>query len=616
MTGGKDMLKEAVFHRPKSNYAYSYDNETLHIMLQVKKGDMESVELMAGDPFDWPYGEWNYVMEPMEKIGSNGLHDFWKAAIKPPFQRMRYGFRLFDGTETLFYTERGFYPEAPGDINFYFNFPYLNSADVFKAPEWVKDTVWYQIFPDRFANGDYTNDPEGTLPWGSDVPTPDNFFGGDFQGIIDHLGHLENLGVTGIYLTPIFKASSNHKYDTIDYMEIDPQFGDKETLKKMVEECHKRGIRVMLDAVFNHSGFYFGPFQDVLEKGEDSAYKDWFHIRDFPIEPEPHPNYATFDFVGTMPKLNTEHPEVKEYLLNVGRYWIEEFDIDGWRLDVANEVDHAFWQDFRKAVKGVKPDVYILGEIWHDAMPWLHGDQFDAVMNYPFTNSALDFFAKNAINAREFSNSISNVLFMYPSNVNEVAFNLLGSHDTARVLTVAGNDIRKAKLLYLFQLSFIGTPCIYYGDEFGMIGGEDPGSRACMIWEEEQQDLDLYLYMEYLIKLRREVSAFGNNGTFSIIEAGTENNTLIYEKKNEENHLLFFVNNSDQEVELDASMLEEDSYPELMEGKVVELTKERKILLQPFEAQVIAVQIDSFPIDNEPLETPESTQTDAEPSFN
>ncbi len=177
-------------------------------------------------------------------------------------------------------------------------------------------------------------------------------------------------------------------------MEIDPQFGDKETFKKLVDACHQRGIRVMLDAVFNHSGLYFGPFQDVLKNQEKSKYTDWFHLHEFPVKDVYPPNYDTFGYVESMPKLNTENPEVRSYFLDVASYWIEEFDIDGWRLDVANEVDHSFWKAFRKRVKSIKPDLYILGEIWHDALPWLEGDQFDAVMNYPLTLAGLDYIAK------------------------------------------------------------------------------------------------------------------------------------------------------------------------------------------------------------------------------
>jgi glycosidase len=544
------MLKEAIYHRPKNNFSYAYDKDTLHFILQTKKNDVDTVAILFGDPYDWENDKWQTKTLEMVKSGSTDLHDYWFAAVKPEFRRLRYAFRCSDASETCFYTEGGIYSSPPSDIANYFCFPFLNQVDVFNAPSWVKNTVWYQIFPERFGNGDPDLNPDGALPWASTAPTPTNFFGGDFQGIINHLDHLEELGINGIYLTPIFKAHSNHKYDTIDYMEIDPQFGNKETFRRLVRECHKRGIRVMLDAVFNHSGYYFPPFQDVLEKQEESAYKDWFHIREYPITSEPKPNYDTFGFVGSMPKLNTENPEVKKYLLDVARYWIEEFDIDGWRLDVANEVDHQFWRDFRRAVKAVKSDVYILGEIWHDSMPWLGGDQFDAVMNYPFTNSAVDYFAKNKITAEDFANSVIKVLHMYPANVNEVAFNLLDSHDTPRILTLANGDLDRVKLLYLFQLSFIGTPCIYYGDEIGMAGGHDPGCRACMEWDESKQNRDLFAYVKNLIEMRKTIPAFGNDSSFKILSADNETNTLVYQKEAEQGRVVFIVNNSGMEQEL------------------------------------------------------------------
>ncbi|WP_100010024.1 glycoside hydrolase family 13 protein [Lentibacillus sediminis] len=542
------MIKEAIYHRPKNNFAYAYDENTLHIRLQTKKDDVKRVSLIHGDPYDWEDGKWQNGEREMMKSGSTALYDYWSIAVEPEFNRMRYAFKCESGEETLFYTERGFFAVPPEDIGNYFCFPYLHRQDVFAAPEWVKDTVWYQIFPERFANGDATLNPTNALPWGSAAPETDNFFGGDFQGMIDHLDHLISLGINGIYLTPIFKAYSNHKYDTIDYMEIDPQFGDKETFRRFVRECHQRGIKVMLDAVFNHSGYYFGPFQDVLSKQEDSSYKDWFHIREFPLKTEPMPNYETFGFVGSMPKLNTENPEVKRYLLDVARYWVKEFDIDGWRLDVANEVDHAFWREFRTVVKNEKPDAYILGEIWHDSMPWLQGDQFDAVMNYPFTNGLIEFFAKTNMGAEGFADSITEVLHMYPENVNKVAFNLLDSHDTPRVLTLAGGNRKRVKLLYLFQMSFTGTPCIYYGDEIGMAGDGDPGCRACMVWEEENQDRKMFDFLKQLIELRKSDPVFGNEGAFRFLYA--EDGVIVYEKSNQGKRLIFAVNNKEEPVRL------------------------------------------------------------------
>ena len=308
------MERTAIFHRPIDQFAYIINSDTLHIRLQTKKNDMSSVKLIYGDPYINENGEWQYHTLNMTLSGKDQLFDYWHVYVKPPHKRIRYGFQLKSEHEQIIYTEKGFFDSAPSDCSYYFCFPYLHENGLFMPPEWVKRTIWYQIFPERFANGNPENDPELALPWGSEEPKTDNFFGGDFEGVLNHLDYLEDLGVTGIYFTPVFKAHSNHKYDTIDYFEIDPHFGTKDTLKQLIDACHERNIRVMLDAVFNHSGYYFPPFQDVLNHGEHSRYKDWFHPNFFPLQGGARPNYETFGFVESMPKLNTANPEVKQIL--------------------------------------------------------------------------------------------------------------------------------------------------------------------------------------------------------------------------------------------------------------------------------------------------------------
>ncbi|WP_345240164.1 alpha-glycosidase [Pontibacillus salipaludis] len=582
------MLREAIYHRPKNNFAYAYTKEELHLYVRTKKGDAKEVQLIHGDPYHFEKKSgWQYEKAPMRLSGTDALYDYWFTSLKPPFRRLRYGFELTDGNETIIYGEKGFRDEPTSeDMGFYFAFPFLNGIDVFSPPEWVKDTVWYQIFPERFGNGDASLNPKGTVPWRSEEPKVDNFFGGDFEGINEHLDYLVELGITGIYMTPIFKAYSNHKYDTIDYYEIDPQFGDKDTFKRLVDTCHEKGIRVMLDAVFNHSGYYFPAFQDVLENGENSIYQDWFHTREFPLQEKPYPNYDTFAFEKSMPKLNTENPEVKDYLLGVARYWVEEFNIDGWRLDVANEVDHQFWREFRSVVKAAKEDTYILGEIWHDSMPWLLGDQFDAVMNYPFTEASLNYFARGKMNAREFSDELTKVLHMYPDNVNEVQFNLLGSHDTPRILTESKEDKEKVKQLFLFQLSFIGTPCIYYGDEIAMTGEHDPGCRKCMIWDEEDQDREMFSFVQKLIQLRKNIPAFGNHGDFRVLHADPDENTLIYKKSDATTTLLFILNptESSQSIPLPQAYQGQKG-TDLWSGET--LDPSASCTLEPYQFQII-----------------------------
>jgi cyclomaltodextrinase / maltogenic alpha-amylase / neopullulanase len=542
------LIREAIYHRPKDNYAYACTNGELHIRIRTKKNDIENVSLVYGDPYDWEDGSWKSQDEDMVKTGSDHLFDYWLTSVKPPHYRIKYAFKLTGNGEAIYYTEKGFRDERPADTALCFAFPFINAIDIFDPPSWVKDTVWYQIFPERFANGNSSNDPEGTLAWGSTEPTPTNFFGGDLEGVIQHVDYLKELGITGIYFTPIFKAFSNHKYDTIDYLEIDPAFGDAKTFKRLVEVCHQNGIKIMLDAVFNHSGYFFPQFQDVLKNGESSRFKDWFHIRQFPLVTEPKPNYETFAFTPLMPKLNTENPEVKEYLLEVGRYWIREFDIDGWRLDVANEVDHAFWREFRQEVKKIKPDIYILGEIWHDSMPWLRGDQFDAVMNYPFATNILDLFSKKSISSKEFVENMNSVLHMYPSNVNDVAFNLVGSHDTPRILTECQDNTQLVKLIYTIMLTFIGTPCIYYGDEIGITGEQDPGCRKCMEWDKSKRNHDIFNHVKKLIQLRSEFPLLANEGKLTFIPSDYHDSCIAYTKSNGTNTFLVVVNTKDEEI--------------------------------------------------------------------
>ncbi|MDM5357597.1 cyclomaltodextrinase [Peribacillus sp. B2I2] len=535
----------SIHHRPNDNYGYPINTETLHIRLRTKKQDISSAGLIFGDPYISDNGQWQYEELPMSLSGSDNRYDYWHIYVKPTYRRIRYGFKVLSEDESAIYTEKGFFKEPPRDPGCYFAIPYLHQNEVFGAPEWVKDTIWYQIFPERFANGNPDNDPEGVKPWGSEDPAVDNFFGGDFEGIIEHLDYLEKLGINGIYFTPIFHAHSNHKYDTIDYRKIDPQFGTKETLKTLINECHKRNIRVMLDAVFNHSGYYFPPFQDLLEKGEDSKYKDWFHPHSFPLKGGERPNYETFGFFESMPKLNTANPEVKEYLLEVSAYWIKEFDIDAWRLDVANEVDQPFWREFRTTVKSIKPDLYILGEIWHDSMPWLRGDQFDAVMNYPFTNQVFRLVASQTINAREFTEEMTAIYHSYPTNVFDVTFNLLGSHDTPRIFTDCGEDLDRAKLIHAILLTFNGSPCIYYGDEIGLTGGMDPGCRKCMVWEEEKQNTELFNEIKALIHLRKEERLLANDGEFKFLNTNGNENIVAYQKYNGERSVVILINPTD-----------------------------------------------------------------------
>jgi cyclomaltodextrinase len=387
----------------------------------------------------------------------------------------------------------------------------------YPIPDWVKDAVFYEIFPERFANGDPSNDPPGVEPWGG-APTRTNFFGGDLQGIIDHLDYLEELGITALYLTPIFAARTNHKYDTSDYHRIDPHFGDLETFRRLVREAHGRGIRIVLDAVFNHVGDGFWAFRDVVDHGHESRYVNWFYIEDLPVTKEPAPNYWTYENAEYLVRLNIHNPDVRRYLYEVGRRWTQE-GIDGWRLDVPYLMNHRFWKGFRKVVKELNPDLYIVAEIWERATDWLHGDECDGAMNYRLRDVILDFFVRDSLDGVAFDRELARVRAEHPGETAYAMLNLLGSHDTPRFLTLCQGDKTRLKLATAFLFTYVGVPMVYYGDEVGMMGANDPDCRAPMVWDPEAQDRDLLRWHRQLIGLRKAHPAL-RRGTIQTILTG------------------------------------------------------------------------------------------------
>lgn len=535
----------AIHHQPFSSDAYSYDGRTVHIKIRTKKGDADHIRFIWGDPYEYNVGRWSANEQPMRKIAATDLHDYWFAEVVPPYRRLQYAFVITEHQEDIFFGSSGVCPYNEKTLettHYYFKLPFVHEADTFQAPEWAKSTVWYQIFPERFANGREDLSPENALPWGSKDPDVNDFFGGDLQGIIDKLDYLEDLGVNGVYLTPIFSAPSNHKYDTLDYYSIDPHFGDPALFRTLVSQLHQRGMRIMLDAVFNHIGSASPQWQDVVKNGAQSRYKDWFHIHSFPVKED---NYDRFAFTPHMPKLNTANPEVQRYLLDIALYWIREFDIDGWRLDVANEVDHVFWKTFRQAVSAEKPDVYIVGEIWHSAEPWLRGDEFHAVMNYPFTEPMIEYFADGTILASRMAHRVNAHLMNGMKQVNEVMFNLLDSHDTKRLLTRCRNDEKKARALLAFMFAQTGSPCIYYGTEIGLDGENDPLCRKCMVWEKEKQNQGMLRFMKRLIALRKQENVLLTEGNLEWNLLDDQNHFISFSRTLDEKTLMYFFNQGD-----------------------------------------------------------------------
>jgi neopullulanase len=407
-----------------------------------------------------------------------------------------------------------------------------------ETPDWVRDAVFYQIFPDRFARSLTIPKPRHLDDWGA-APTYFGYQGGDLIGVVEHLNYLMDLGINAIYFTPIFQSASNHRYHTHDYEKVDPMLGGNSALRRLIDEAHARGIRVVLDGVFNHASRGFFQFHDIMENGPNSAYLDWFHVEGFPLnayDTDKKPNYGAWWGLPALPKFNTDCPEVREFLWAIGRKWVD-FGIDGWRLDVANEIDdEPFWREFRDRVKGANPDAYIVGEVWTEAVRWLKGDMWDAVMNYQFTRACISFFIGSNVDedemrrtclypphspgAEAFRKAIEHLIAIYDPAVTAVMLNLLDSHDMTRFVTLARGDRSALRLATAFQMTYPGAPSIYYGDEIGMQGAHDPANRGAFPWHKpDTWDTELLHDFQRLIAIRRRRPAL-RRGSFQILHAG------------------------------------------------------------------------------------------------
>ena len=501
----------------------SYDCERERITFRLACCDgVQSAVLLWGDPYDRRGAadgsmKWHYEAEHMRpQFCGSGSRVFRARIDTPASRRVKYAFRARTKAGDVFFGENGAEPfdeRALDRTGGHFFFPFAHGIDAPRAPEWAQRAVWYQIFPERFRRGaGGAGGGRGARfeDWETGKPSAKNFFGGNIAGIIEKLPWIAELGASALYLNPVFASPSNHKYNVEDYFAVDAAFGSAGDLKALVARAHELGMKVMLDAVFNHAGDTHPFWLDVLERQEKSPYKDFFHVRRFPArrpaagDPPRDLDYHAFAWVGSMPKWNTENPSARKYLLDSAAHWIRECDIDGWRLDVANEVSMDFWREFSRTARALKKDFYIVGEIWHDASAWINSGLFDAAMNYPLGSAISDCFLEGKASPREFTRRLFAVLARYGDMHNRAAFNLLDSHDTERALTRAGGD--KLALRNAFAMMFLlpGAPCVYYGTEIGMEGGADPDCRRPMVWDEKKQDGELRRFFMELAALREK----------------------------------------------------------------------------------------------------------------
>jgi glycosidase len=498
-------VKELLLHdMGKISFTNRIHPDSLLIRFRTASEDVEEVLLLKDG-----------LSIQMKRVYESFLYEYYEAMFYLENPLLLYLFKIRDGNRWLYY--------GRGGINSLEKFVLdISRIQVFYTPQWVEDAVFYQIFPERFWNGDPANDPPGTKPWKYEVLTPPKgwfvFYGGDLWGIIEKVDHLLELGINAVYLNPIFSSPSNHKYDIIDYLNVDPHFGGNDAFDSLIKVFKRYGIRIILDGVFNHTSDEHPFFQDIVRRGPDSPYWNWYIIKKWPFPEKFDNNNKPIDYYecwwgfGDLPKLNYSNPEVRKYILEIGKYWIER-GIDGWRLDVPNEVPHNFWKDFRREIKSVNPDAYLVGEIWGDASPWLEGDEFDAVMNYQLRELLFRFVVREEITPSKFLREFENLYFRYPPQASRVLFNLLSSHDTERFLqAVEGNKGKMEEAVFLL-FTLPGTPVIYYGEEVGMLGGGDPDCRRPMIWDTLLQDGELFSYYKKLIRIRKENPAL-RRGSF------------------------------------------------------------------------------------------------------
>ena len=465
------------------------------------------------------------------------------------------------------------------DRSEYYQLPFNHRADIVRPPEWAKDAIIYNIFPDSFATG---------KTYISGRPTESTFkgnvvrgkLGGCLKGITENVDYLKKLGVNAIYINPIFAAGEYHKYDLLDYFHIDPCFGTNDDFKELVDTFHANGIRVIIDGVFNHCGWHFPAFEDVVQKGEASDKKDWFYGLQFPVirpeDPEEYPNYECFGYERMMPKLDTANPEVADFICKVGRYWVEEFHTDGWRLDVASEINDALWRRFYREVKEVNPEAILIGEVWETANHWLDGTIFDSTMNYDFRKHCKRFFGEESISSAAFDSRVTNMRMRYREQTVFAQLNLLDSHDVSRFYSLCNEHEWQYRLALIFQMTFPGMPSVFYGDELGITGIEEADYRQAMPWKKackakaieekelreksfEQNSPDaLFTFMRSLIQLRRKEELL-RRGDFRTVYTQEKGGLYIYERYSATERIRVMINRNEEPMDVAVFLAEPGS---------------------------------------------------------
>ncbi|KAL0218721.1 hypothetical protein P9112_004374 [Eukaryota sp. TZLM1-RC] len=594
----------AVYHRPKSEFCYAVSSTSIVLRVRSAKDEVHSIICRYGDKYLRKNNTPCFETVDLSFDANDSLFDYFSCIVSPSYKRLAYDFIIFFKNGLIYlYCESDFEKleqstinVTQNDIDKMFQYPYLHAVDVFTPPCYTRDLIFYQIFIDRFCKGQSAIPAPPTLkPWGSMPEGETDLYGGNLAGICSKINYLHDLGITALYLTPIFESRSNHKYNTINYRVIDPVFGTEQEMKNLVSLAHSKRMKVVIDLVFNHCGDLFDRFVQVskaLNEGKAKGiqtpgkvpYMDWFHIT---VRTDGSWDYEKWSFVSTLPKLNTSNPEVKEHLFDATRYYLEVLGVDGFRLDVANEVDHCFWREFKAFVRKLNPSAYILGEIWHQASPWLDGSQFDAVMAYEVRRAVIDYILspESKMDAQTFKNQLVKWRYSYPLIVSDIAFTLLGSHDTQRVLTMAqGQDgkeyaQRRAEAAMVFLFCFVGTPCLYYGDELALEGGNDPDCRRCIEWELLDSNTSLP-FVKDLIRLRHNNTAL-KIGELSFLRSETGERVVVFTRHHGNSSCVVMINSSKEFVSVSRDLVDGKRHKCLHDRDFVSYLED-DINLEPF----------------------------------
>lgn len=546
IVGDGIITRSAIAHNPHDLRDRNAEQGTLYLRVRMRKADVAQVQTLV-----WRKGRLS--THAMTLAVSDALYTYYTLAL--PDEDCDYAFLVIDRNTKLLLNRRELHlnPKSPTPQNAY---RHRKGENRFEVPEWVQDAVFYQIVPDRFYNADPTNDPENERPIDfTGRIEGDRFYGGDLKGVIEKLDYLQSLGITTLYLTPVFTSVTHHNYDTDDYERVDPQLGTDEDLETLAHLLHANRMRLVLDGVFNHVGIHFFAFRDLLLHQEQSPYKDWFIVERFPVKVEWNPNYWAWWNIPYMPKLNHENPLVRRYLLRVAERWTRRLRLDGWRLDVANEVPDRFWREFRPIIKRANPNTVIIGEIWGEAGRWLQGDMFDSVMNYLWRSAVLGWVAHRSLRASQFDQQMRALQVRYPRQSLYAMYNMLSSHDTPRFWSECQGDARRVRLGFLLQMTAIGAPALYYGDEIGMDGGGIPDNRRPMKWQRTPQEQALLDYVRHLIRVRQSIPAL-RRGDWQTLLIDDARNIYAFARtlKSETqkgNLAVIVINNGEQTTEFD-----------------------------------------------------------------